>query len=1070
MKKQILMVCAACAGAGFAGEVKDPEWEDLAVNSINRLPARTYAMPLADERAALTDALEPETPYKKSLNGTWKISWAGNPALRVKDFWKDGYDDSDWLTIDVPSCVETRGFGSPGYTNVRYPHAWDPKRDNTHPTIRNRDTDQPDYNPVSSYRTTFTVPADWKGRDVILRFDGVYSCYYVWVNGRFVGYAEDSKLPSEFDVTKYLKDFRRETEDGKAGGENVLAVEVYRWCDGSFLEDQDMFRYSGIFRDVTLWAKPRDGIWDFTVKTALSKDYSAATIAVDGIEGEWGATLYDADRKKVGELNSSTAQPLNLSTVNLWSAEDPYLYTLVLKKGDDIRAKRVGFKTVEIRGNVLYVNGAKVKLHGVNRHETNPDDGRTVSRSDMIRDVELMKQANIDTVRTSHYPDHPLWYDLCDRYGLYVVAEANVEAHGIDFMYDKSSQLLGCLYDWEKSIVERNVNQVLQLRNHPSIVMWSLGNESGAGPNFAAACQAVKTLDGRPVHYEGNNEVVDVDSTMYSSVELVHQRGEFGAGRTNAVATGFANAFGRRHTASKPYFMCEYAHAMNNAVGNLQEYWDEFYAYDCIAGGCIWDWVDQAIWKTLDRLDEHGEPIRHLAFGGDFDDRPNLAGFCCNGLIDAERHWTAKLDEVKYVFAPIRLKGFSSDGSATLVNHARFTPSDAYDGTWELLRNGALLETGSFAVPAVAPASEQRVTLPVPKLRKDMAEYLITYRFRLKADTLWAKQGHVVAAEQFALTGPVLPPPPPVAGKVKVVEDERSVTVSGERFKAVFCRATGTLSSLAYDGVEMLAKGNIVRGAGASRIPGPHFTCALGFTDNTNFLREPFFWAGLTQLHYTCEDLTVTCDGAGAVVTANVTVAGARRAGFTHKAKFRVAPTGVITVENEVAPVSVADLPQLPREGFTLMLADALENVEWYGRGPRENYSDRCRGSFLGAWTNTVTGLAERYTRPQDTANVTDVRSYAVTDAQGRGLVFKAVERPFAVRALRYTWEELEFARHRPGWERIYNVKPPRKEVLLDIDFLQTGLGGGSCGPTTLEKYLFKNEPRTFTYVIAPMN
>ena len=470
-----------------SGIVSAAEWEDLSVNSINRLPPRTYSMPLGDEAAALTDALEPETPYKMSLNGTWKLSWAGNPDLRVKDFWKADFDDSRWFEIDVPSCVELCGFGSPGYTNIRYPHAWDPKRDISNPTIRDRDTDQPDYNPVSSYRRIFTVPEGWKGRDVILRFDGVYSAYYVWVNGKFVGYAEDSKLPSEFDVTKFI-----------TGGRNVLAVEVYRWSDGSFLEDQDMTRYSGIFRDVTLWAKPKDGIWDFTVKTTLGADYSTATIAVDGIEGSWSATLYDANQKKVGELNSLTAQPLHLSTVNLWSAEKPYLYTLIMKKGEDIRMKRVGFKEQKIVGHRFLVNGKPVKFKGVNRHETSPENGRTVSKDEMIRDITLMKRYNINTVRTCHYPDHHLWYDLCDRFGIYLCAEANVEGHEPGYLENG----LGMHPEWEHAIVERNERHVKFYRNHPSVTMWSMGNETGHGDCFRHAIASVRAIDpSRPVHW-----------------------------------------------------------------------------------------------------------------------------------------------------------------------------------------------------------------------------------------------------------------------------------------------------------------------------------------------------------------------------------------------------------------------------------------------------------------------------------------------------------------------------------------------------------------------------------------
>ena len=438
-----LLAAALLAVNCPANDAAVPEWENLAVNSINRLPARTYSMPLADERAALTDALEPETPYKKSLNGVWKISWAGNPELRVRDFWRTDFDDSDWFTIDVPSCVELRGFGSPGYTNVNYPHAkkW--------PKILDRGTEKPDYNPVSSYRTTFTVPADWKGRDVILRFDGVYSAYYVWVNGQKVGYAEDSKLPSEFDVTAFLRD-----------GENLLAVEVYRWCDGSYLEDQDMFRYSGIFRDVTLWARPKDGIWDFTVKT-----FADGRISVDCPGASW--KLYDADFKEV-------ASPV--MDVRLWSAEKPYLYTLVLKKGADIRMKRVGFKEQRIEGHTFLVNGKPVKFKGVNRHETNPENGRAITLDDMLADIRLMKKYNINTVRTSHYPNHHLWYDLCDRYGLYIVAEANVEGH--EPGYGKEG--LGLFPEWDHSIVERNARHATFYRNNACVTMWSLGNETGA--------------------------------------------------------------------------------------------------------------------------------------------------------------------------------------------------------------------------------------------------------------------------------------------------------------------------------------------------------------------------------------------------------------------------------------------------------------------------------------------------------------------------------------------------------------------------------------------------------------
>ncbi|MBQ0006052.1 MAG: beta-galactosidase, partial [Alistipes sp.] len=424
-----------------SAQTAHPELENPAVNSINRMPARAYSMPLADVKAALTDALEPETPYVKSLNGNWKISWCGDPALREMDFWKTDYDDSVWEIIDVPSCVELRGFGSPGYTNVRYPHA------KMQPFIRDVVTQNNDYNPVSSYRTTFTVPENWKGRDVIIRFDGVYSAYYLWINGHKVGYAEDSKLPSEFDITPYIKN-----------GENLLAVEVYRWCDGSYLEDQDMFRFSGIYRDVTLIGMPHKRIEDFYVRTEISDDRKNAklNLTVSSTAGNVNSTLYDASGRKVGSINGKEGT-LNVQNPHLWSAEAPYLYTLVMKPGSDIRSTRVGFKQVEIKNAIFTINGAPVKLKGVNRHEHSALNGRSVSFDEMMADILLMKKYNINTVRTSHYPDHHSWYDLCDKYGIYLVAEANVEGH--EYGYDEEG--LGRNPDWYSTIMERNVNHVM---------------------------------------------------------------------------------------------------------------------------------------------------------------------------------------------------------------------------------------------------------------------------------------------------------------------------------------------------------------------------------------------------------------------------------------------------------------------------------------------------------------------------------------------------------------------------------------------------------------------------------
>ena len=668
MKHERTSVCCALAAmtawSVLSAELND--WENPAVNSRNREPARTYSMPLAAESDAFTDAIEPETPYRKTLNGIWKISWAGNPDLRVKDFYRTDYSDADWLTIDVPSCVEMRGFGSPGYVNIKYPHKME------WPFIKDRQTGRADYNPVSSYRRTFTVPEAWKGREVFLRFDGVYSAYYVWVNGEKVGYAEDSKLPSEFNVTKYLKP-----------GENLLAVEVYRWCDGSYIEDQDMFRFSGIFRDVTLWSMPKDGIWDFKVSERLEVEKGLckeASISLEGIDGEWTAALYDADKVQVASLSSALPSFRFPSSAlpRLWSAEKPYLYTLVVKKGGDIRARKVGFKEVRIAGNTILVNGMKVKFKGVNRHETNPDNGRTVSLADMLKDITLFKKYNINTVRTCHYPDHHLWYDLCDRYGIYVVAEANVEAHEPGF----GENGLGRFPEWNHSIVERNLRNVLYHRNHPSVTLWSMGNETGHGDCFRQAIKAVKALDpSRPVHWERGNFDADVDSRMYPSVEWLDKRGQLGDGMiTEAQFSGSDKKLKPNspvdHSANKAFFMCEYAHAMGNAIGNFQEYWDVFYRYDSLSGGCIWDWVDQAVWKYTDRVDpKTGARERFLGYGGDWDEQPNDGPFCVNGVVDPFRNVSAKLVEVGHVH-----RNLVVTDDLMLENRFCFTYADEFDG------------------------------------------------------------------------------------------------------------------------------------------------------------------------------------------------------------------------------------------------------------------------------------------------------------------------------------------------------------------------------------------------------
>ena len=1060
-----LTVALAVGGVSFAAI----EREDPSVNSVNRLPPRTYAMPLADESAALTDALEPSTPYRKSLNGRWKFSWTGNPELRVKEFWKLDFDDSDWFDIEVPGCVELSGFGSPGYTNWRYPHANLSHPTNTHfATVRDRLNGKPDYNPVSSYRCVFTVPGSWKGRRVILRFDGVSSAYYVWVNGKRVGYAEDSRLPSEFDITGFL-----------VPADNILAVEVYRWCDGSFLEDQDMTRLSGIFRDVTLWSMPKDGIWDFTVRTHPLDGYESWSLELE-LENGGSASLYDSDGKKVGDLTplSNSNYQLQLKP-RIWSAERPYLYTLVLKKGADIRMKRIGFKEQKIVGHTFLVNGRKVKFKGVNRHETNPERGYSVTLDDMIRDITLMKRYNINTVRTSHYPDHYLWYDLCDRYGIYLCAEANVEGHE-----PGGEGALGLLPEWEHSIVERNERHVRFYRNNPSVTVWSLGNETGHGDNFCHAIDAVKRADPtRPVHFCSGNLDADIDSCMYPSVEWLEARGKFGDRGESSAELDWAidSSLPYRHTANKVFFLCEYAHAMGNAIGNLAEYWDAFYRYDSLSGGCIWDWIDQALWKETGKMDPRtGKPERFLSYGGDNDELPNDGPFNCNGVIGPGRNVTAKLVEVGHVYRNLvvtRSADSRDNGFAVvfeLWNRFCFTRADEFTGIWRLRENGKVTAVGGFEPPALEPLSRCRFTVTglAEALSRSAtgAELLVDFEFATKGNSLWAEKGWVVARDQVSVGAgwdfPALAGGHETASPL-VGQDERTVTVTAGRTKAVFCRNSGTLCELVMNGRTVL------RDAAPGIVSGPRLTCMRALTDNDAWMRRGNAWtddfkrgsvyfAGMTQLRYHARPLVVK-DGA---VRSVVEVTGSKSAGFTHESVWSFLSDGSVLVKNTVTPHGSMP-PALPRLGLSLRLDSDLEALEYYGRGPYENYVDRCTGSFLGRWASTVTDQFEPYVRPQDNGGKSDVRWVQLTAKDGKGVRFSASE-PMFVQALHYDWEDLEFARHRNEQQRFRTPLVPRSEVFLNLDVRQTGLGGGSCGPEPLGKYVFQVEPTEWTVRMSP--
>jgi beta-galactosidase len=1038
---QKVLVSLAVVSLSLA--VRAREWEDEQANAVNREPARAVSFPLADARAALTPE-EPATPYRVSLNGRWTYRWSGSVDDRPADFFKTDFDVSQWFSIDVPSCVEMRGYGIPIYTNIRFPHQKNPPYIGT------------EYNPVSSYRTTFTTPADWKGRPVFVRFDGVYSAFYLWVNGQYVGYSEDSKLPAEFNLTPHLKD-----------GENLMAVEVYRWSDGSYLEDQDMFRFSGIYRDVSLFSPPAAELHDFRVTTQLDEAYKNAvlglrlkgrSLAGKAVAATVKSQLFDAENKLVSTLPEAELAlaaegsdavadvRVPMTGVRLWSAEDPYLYTLVMTLAgadgsQDVRACKVGFRHVEIREGKLLFNGKAIKFKGVNRHETTPENGRTVSREEMLRDILLFKQNNINTVRTSHYPNHYFWYQLCDRYGIYVVAEANVESHGMG--YGKES--LGHPPSWKKAHVERNVNQVENYKNHPSIFLWSLGNEAGPGENFKAAMDAVHALDNtRPVHYERMNEIADVDSAMYPTVEWLCSRG--------------ANT-------NKPFFMCEYAHAMGNAMGNFKEYWEAYYSSDSLAGGCIWDWIDQAVWKETDRVGPDGKRLRYLAYGGDFDDKPNDGNFVCNGVIGPTREVTPKLVEVKRVHQNILVTSDNAaSGKVEIWNRFGFTNAKAFEARWALVRDGKVIDDGILGPLDITPLTRKTMGVPVPKVKPvPGAEYFYRMSFHLKEKTLWAEKGYEVAASQLAFV-PAVVPAAPAAGsgkqaKVTLKQGADEVTVSGKGFEVVISRASGTITRLTYNGKTVL-------GDVAGIVHGPRVNAFRALVDNDGWLRGPYFESGLTQMSYHARPVLAEAVGEQAVrVTTVVEADGFKSGRFTHETEYLITGDGAVSVQNTITPAG--KLPVLPRMGVRMMLDGAFENMAYYGRGPWENYVDRNTGSDIGYYESTVTAQYVPYVRPQECGGKSDVRWAAFTDKAGDGVLF-SFPAPLFVTALHYTSEDLDGARHRNGMERLYNPPASRDEVCLSLDIAQLGLGGASCGPRPMEKYMLNAHAVQVTYVMRP--
>ena len=1096
----LMMALWPCAWAqhnplgGFAYGDKDAptgkEWESVEELALNKEYPRAYFFSF-DNEAQAAQVRPEKSPYWLSLNGQWRFHWCKTPDERPKDFYKTNYDASGWDMTPVPSNWNVQGiqkdgklkYGLPIYVNqpVIFYHErkvddWRQGVMRTPPQIW---TTYEYRNEVGSYIRYFEVPREWKGREVYIDFDGVDSFFYLWINGKYVGFSKNSRNAASFNISKYLKK-----------GQNKLAVEVYRNSDGSFLESQDMFRLPGIFRTVALRSTPKvqirnlnvltdtDNLSDWQLKVTAevrnlgkkeAKDYRLQYAVYKNI-------LYKDDAQKVDALQATTevqavapnaiekvSAAIDVKQPDMWSAEAPNRYVLVAqlvdKKGKVIEAASTyfGFRKVEIKdtkaeddsfgnaGRYFYVNGKPIKLKGVNRHETHPEQGHVVTHAQMEEEVMLMKRANINHVRCSHYPPDPYWFYLSDKYGIYLEDEANIESH--EYYYGKES--LSHPKEWEKAHTARVVEMVEAAYNSPSIVIWSLGNEAGPGQNFVTAYNHLKTLDtSRPVQYERNNDIVDMGSNQYPSVAWV-----------KGAATG-------KYDIKYPFHISEYAHSMGNAVGNLADYWEAIESSNYICGGAIWDWVDQA----LTNYTPDGKP--YAAYGGDFGDFPNDGQFVMNGIIFADRTVKPQYYEVQKVYQNIKVKKLSFD-TFQITNKSYFEPMEGYEGVWKLYRNGELVEERSFDVSPLKPQLKGVVTI-APKRMDSKSEYLVVIEFRQAADKPWAKQGFVQAREQFVIQEAGQKPAIATVAEGSALElspDQKMIV--GKDFSVMFDFDKGTIETLRY------GNNTIIENSGLA------LNAFRAFTNNDRWAYQQWFAKGLHNLQHKALAKSVKANADGSY-SYSFTVQsqapnGAKIEGGTASGRnkiveltdrpftdadfrfvtnqvFTVYPDGSIEVQASIA--SNDDFVNLPQLGYLVTMPKTYFRFTYYGRGKQDNYSDRKTGAFLGIYESDVLKEVGNFPKPQDVGHHQDSRWAALTNMRGAGAIFVGTQ-PMDVAALPYTAQEMTLAGHP------FELPNP-SATYLQLNIATTGVGGNSCGPTPLQRDRVMATQHRFGFIIRP--
>lgn len=1027
LKQFSLLSLALLTGMTVQGQT---EWQDSRVNSVNRAPmhASYFAYPSSEEASA---GVPEQSSSYMSLNGKWKFNWVAHAYERPEDFWKTDYNDLGWDEISVPGVWELNGYGDPIYVNIGY--AWRSQYDNNPPFVPEEN------NHVGSYRRVVELPSGWEGKDIFVHFGSVTSNIYLWINGRYVGYSEDSKLEAEFEVSRYLRP-----------GKNLIAFQVFRWCDGSYLEDQDFFRFSGVGRDCYMYAREKARISDIRVTPDLDSAYDDGTLYVDySVSGNCDVrlSLEDASGRVVAEGGTSgkgdRKVTLSVDSPYKWSAETPYLYTLTATtsvRGDvlEVIPLKVGFRKIELKGAQVLVNGQPVLFKGANRHEMDPDGGYVVSYERMLQDVMRMKQLNINAVRTCHYPDDSRWYDLCDRYGLYMVAEANIESHGMG--YGKES--LAHHADFEAAHLERNRRNVQRNFNHPSVIFWSLGNEAGFGENFKKCYDWVKAEDpSRPVQYEQarRNAYTDIFCPMYQSYD-----GNIGYCENNP---------------SKPLIQCEYAHAMGNSMGGFKEYWDLVRRYPAYQGGFIWDFVDQSCHWTTSR------GVRVYGYGGDFnryDASDN--NFQDNGVIGPDRQLNPHAYEVRHIYQSI-WTDMKDSGSKTLsvYNENFFRDLSAYVMEWELMADGHVVERGVEAAPSVAPQQTGEIALDYDdSMLDDGREWLLNVNWKLRRTEQLLPAGYTVAYNQIVLRDYRYPSlelenfagsNEPVSGPSIKKGDKSYLIVSGEDFVIDFSRRTGFISYYEYDGRPMLEEDTEIR---------PNFWRAP--TDND-------YGAGLQRKYSVWKNPVFRLVSLDADMKDGLAVVVARYELPSVKASmtmtYTVSNAGDIRVCQSLDAESGAKVPDMFRFGVRMRMPKAYDEVEYYGRGPVENYADRNSGASVGLYRQKVSDLFYPYIRPQENGTRTDLRWLKVLDWSCSGLKFYS-NAGLSASVLEYSMESLDDGpekdqRHSPEVE-------PADFTEICLDKVQTGLGcEDSWGRIARPEYQVKYGDYEFMFVISPV-